>query len=157
MVMPAGTDLRPLELASLLSCSGHQASRWRRVFPGDTGQLAVVRRYVRSCLSRPGPAEDAVLLTTELAANAIKHTASGRGGTFEVVVCQHPATTRISVTDGGAPGAPAAALPTDLSLSGRGLGIVRALARDWGYHGGPLGRTVWFELDTPALEPGTPV
>jgi serine/threonine-protein kinase RsbW len=140
----------PLELASLLSCSGHQANRWRRVFPGDTGQLASVRRFVLSCLARPGQAEDAVLLTTELAANAIQHTASGRGGTFEVVVCQHPATTRISVTDGGAPSPPAPGRPSEASLSGRGLAIVRALARDWGHHGGPLGRTVWFELDTPA-------
>jgi len=140
----------PLELASLLSCSGHQASRWRRVFPGDPSQLTFVRRFVRSCLARPGPAEDAVLLTTELVANAIQHTASGRGGTFEVVVCRHETTTRISVTDGGAPSTPAPGPPSEASLSGRGLAIVRALARDWGHHGGPLGRTVWFELDTPA-------
>ena len=140
----------PLEQLALLSCSGHQSSRWRRVFPGDTGQLTLVRRFVRSCLARPGPAEDAVLLTTELAANAIQHTASGRGGTFEVVVCQHVATTRISVTDGGGPGPPAPGLPSEASLSGRGLAIVCALARDWGHYGGPLGRTVWFDLDTPA-------
>jgi len=139
----------PLELASLLSCSGHQANRWRRVFPGDTGQLTFVRRFVRSCLVRPGPAEDAVLLATELAANAIQHTASGRGGTFEVVVCQHVETAMISVTDGGAPSPPAPGAPSEASLSGRGLAIVRALARDWGHYGGPLGRTVWFELDTP--------
>jgi anti-sigma regulatory factor (Ser/Thr protein kinase) len=139
----------PLELASLLSCSGHQANRWRRVFPGDTSQLAFVRRFVASCLVRPGPAEDAVLLVTELAANAIQHTASGRGGTFEVVVCQHPETAMISVTDGGAPSPPAPEAPSEASLSGRGLAIVRALARDWGHYGGPLGRTVWFELDTP--------
>lgn len=140
----------PLEQLSLLSCSGHQSSRWRRVFPGDTGQLTFVRRFVRSCLARPGPAEYAVLLITELAANAIQHTASGRGGTFEVVVCQHVATIRISVTDGGAPSPPAPGPPSEASLSGRGLAIVRALARDWGHYGGPLGRTVWFELDTPA-------
>jgi anti-sigma regulatory factor (Ser/Thr protein kinase) len=138
----------PLELASLLSCSGHQSSRWRRVFPGDTGQLTFVRRFVRSCLARPGPAEDAVLLTTELAANAIQHTASGRGGTFEVVVCQHVVTARISVTDGGAappppPPPPPAAPPARPRPGPRG-----ALARDWGHYGGPLGRTVWFELDT---------
>ena len=38
----------------------------------------------------------------------------------------------------------------EASLSGRGLAIVCALARDWGHYGGPLGRTVWFDLDTPA-------
>jgi hypothetical protein len=56
----------------------------------------------------------------------------------------------ISVTDGGAPSTPAPGPPSEASLSGRGLAIVRALARDWGHYGGPLGRTVWFELDTPA-------
>jgi anti-sigma regulatory factor (Ser/Thr protein kinase) len=145
--MPAGTDFLPVELAALLSCGAHQSDPWRQVFPGQAAQVSQVRRFVRRCLAPSGPAEDAALLTTELAANAIQHTASGDGGTFEVIICRHAGTIRISVADAGAAGPPAVGPRGRLSLSGRGLGIVAALARDWGHHGGPYGRVVWFELD----------
>jgi hypothetical protein len=95
-----------------------------------------------------GLAADAVLLTSELAANAIQHTASGQGGTFAVTICPRPPAIRICVTDGGAPDGPSITSPASLAASGRGLAIVDTLASRWGHHAGPGGRTVWFELST---------
>jgi len=45
------------------------------------------------------------------ATNAICHTASGQGGTFEIVVIRHPAIVRIAVIDAGVPTVPALAAP----------------------------------------------
>lgn len=162
MTIP-GTDFLMPEIAAPLTPACRPL---RRVFPGDPGQVAHARRFVRRALAgdRPagrcpahdgpahdGPADDAALLVSELAANAILHTATGDGGSFEIIVCQCPGTVRVLVTDGGSPGAPALALaPADgLSASGRGLAIVDALARRWGYQAGRGGRIVWFELDSP--------
>ena len=83
------------------------------------------------------------------ATNAICHTASGQGGTFEIVVIRHPAIVRIAVIDAGAPTVPALAAPGSLDASGRGLTLVHALAWRWGHHGNWCGRTVWFELECP--------
>jgi len=122
-----------------------------RVFAGQPAQVAQARRFVGRVLSAGvvadvGLTADAVLLTSELAANAIKHTASGQGGTFAVIIWPRPPAIRICVTDGGAPTGPSVAAPGPLTASGRGLAIVEALASQWGHHAGPSGRTVWFEL-----------
>jgi anti-sigma regulatory factor (Ser/Thr protein kinase) len=141
-----------------------------RVFAGQPGQVVQARRFVRRVLAAgvlrdgraagvlsdgqatgvltDGLAADAVLLTSELAANAIQHTASGQGGTFAVTICPRPPAIRICVTDGGAPAGPSITSPVSLAASGRGLAIVDTLASRWGHHAGPGGRTVWFELST---------
>jgi hypothetical protein len=139
-----------------------------RVFAGQPGQVVQARRFVRRVLAagvlaeglatgvfgdglatgvrRDGLAADAVLLTSELAANAVQHTASGQGGTFAVTICPRPPAIRICVTDGGAPTGPSITSPGSQAASGRGLAIVNTLAGRWGHHAGPGGRTVWFEL-----------
>jgi serine/threonine-protein kinase RsbW len=132
-----------------------------RVFPGHAAQVLQARRFVRRVLAAGvfaagGPVSDAVLLTSELAANAVQHTASGQSGHFAVAVWPCPPVVRICVTDGGSVAGPAAALagaaaavPDPLAGSGRGLAIVAALASRWGQQTGPSGRTVWFELGIP--------
>jgi serine/threonine-protein kinase RsbW len=125
----------------------------RRVFAGQPSQVGQVRRFVRRALATDGAADDAALLASELAANAIQHTATGSGGTFEVIICQCPATVRISVTDAGAATTPALAPTGQLTASGRGLAIVHAVAQRWGHAGDQHGRTVWFELDSPVTAP----
>ena len=75
------------------------------------------------------------------------HTASGKGGTFTVVV--HPAdgTVRVEVHDGGSEASPDLRESGSLAGSGRGLGLVESLAARWGHLGGRDGRVVWFEVD----------
>jgi anti-sigma regulatory factor (Ser/Thr protein kinase) len=111
--------------------------------------VAQARRFVRRALVGDHAAEDAALLTSELATNAICHTATGRGGTFEIVIVRHPAIVRIAVIDAGALTVPTLPAAGSLNASGRGLSLVEALARQWGHHGNRHSRTVWFELDCP--------
>jgi anti-sigma regulatory factor (Ser/Thr protein kinase) len=139
-----GTDFLAPDLATLLTSTTPVRPR-RRVFMGHPAQVACARQFVRRTLPTFPGAGDAALLTSELAANAIQHTASG-SATFEVVICHWPATARIAVIDAGAPAVPAPASPGCLDTSGRGLALVEALACQWGHQGNRHGRAVWFEI-----------
>lgn len=139
-------DFLTSALAALLTSPGPADRPKRRIFPGDPAQVGHARRFVQQALAAYGTATDAALLTSELATNAIQHTATGQGGTFEVIVCQRPATIRIAVLDQGSLTIPAPAPDQDLHTSGRGLTLVDALARQWGQQGNQHGRAVWFEL-----------
>ena len=83
---------------------------------------------------------------SELCANAIVHTASGRGGVFTVEVeCPRDGLARIAVTDDGG-ASDLAAGPLDLMAEGgRGLAMVAACTRRWGFSEAYPGRTVWAE------------
>ncbi len=142
-----GTDFLAPDLAALLAGPARARPR-RRVFTGHPVQVACARQFVRRTLAACPAADDAALLTSELAANAIQHTASG-SSTFEVVICHRPATARIAVIDAGAPTVPVPASPGSLDASGRGLALVESLAVQWGHQGNRHGRAVWFEVGCP--------
>jgi len=150
----SGTDFLAAELAALLTSTGFTSTTpatrpRRRVFRGDPAQVAQARRFVQRSLAPHGLAADAALLTSELATNAVRHTATGEGGTFEIIICQRPGTVRIAVIDAGSRTAPAPLPPDGLNSSGRGLALVDALARQWGQQGNRHSRAVWFDLDAP--------
>ena len=119
------------------------------VLPGRPDQVAQARRLVAESLTACPAAADAVLLTSELAANAVLHTASGSGGTFGVTVSHDASLVRVEVHDAGAPTAPVIVAGDGLRPSGRGLALVAVLAARWGQQGNERGRAVWFELDCP--------
>lgn len=128
----------------------------RRVFPGHAAQVSHARRFVLRALKGWERADDAALLTSELATNAIRHTHSGEdGGTFAIVLILRRTAVIVAVTDQGAPTSPALRPTGILTPGGRGLSLVDALADRWGFHGNHDGRTVWFELDG-ALPSGRP-
>jgi anti-sigma regulatory factor (Ser/Thr protein kinase) len=120
--------------------------------------MAEVRRFV-SCLLAGCPARDALVsCASELAANAVVHTASGAGGFFSVeVACPRTGVARVSVTDAGGPTEPRAGKPVidepadvgDLPVSGLGLALVAARASHWGFSDARAGRTVWAEATWP--------
>ncbi len=148
--------------------------RWRRVFPGQEAELRRVRCWLAELLPSGPVCEDVVTVAIELAANAVRHTASGDDGFFAVELTwpPRPATVRVAVADGGARTAPhlipgtdplgpgplglespaigpltADALGSDqLSEHGRGLRLVRALAERTGACGDHRGRLVWAEI-----------
>ena len=93
--------------------------------------------------------DEAVLLTSELCANALRHTASANGGSFEVTLYRRDDSLRVEVRDDGAKTAPVIRSVEDLREDGRGLEIVALLAHRWGQHGDEYGRTVFFELRWP--------
>ena len=120
-------------------------------FPSDLATLATTRRFVLSVLDgRHYPEElvdAAVLITSELAANAASH---ADGDAFRITIhCPDDGTVRIEVDDRDD------RLPqtteSDDPADWRGLRIVAAYASSWGVTRRASGKTVWVELArTPA-------
>jgi serine/threonine-protein kinase RsbW len=123
-----------------------------RVFAGETGQVSQVRAFVAWSLAGCPARETLLACVSELAANAIAHSASGAGGLFTVEVVRPAAgVARVAVTDAGGPREPAIREAHDLAEGGRGLALVAAMSSRWGYYdvdAGP-GRTVWAEATWP--------
>src|SRR5450631_1280207 len=100
--------------------------RWERAFPGDERQIGVLRQWLASLLPPCTAREDVLLVATELGTNAIRHTASGQGGSFKAEVTWHGPVVRVAVTDAGAPLGPRA-IDDPMAESGRGLLVVDSL------------------------------
>jgi hypothetical protein len=123
------------------------ATRHTAAYPGRTDQLHRVRCAVASHLAGCEAAADAILITSELSANAILHSRS-RAGHFTVCIELHPDHVRIETEDSGGPW-------RRRQTDGRphGLDVVEALTGPdgWGTEtttGG--GRIVWARLDLDA-------
>jgi len=125
---------------------GHRPSRARgdavtltREFPASKHAPGRARRFVAAALQADGAAgraDDAALVVTELATNAVLHARSG----FTVTLTTGPAI-RISVRDAGQP--PARPLPV---APLHGLGMIAVLASRWGTTPVTGGKEVWAEL-----------
>jgi len=115
-----------------------------RVFPGTPESVSRVRAFVAEALPADPAAEDAVLMASELATNAVVHSASRLpGGMYSVEV--RPTATgmaRIDVIDQG----PLPAAEADEPGFGAGLGIVSQLATTFGADGPDR----WFTVTTEA-------
>jgi hypothetical protein len=91
---------------------------------------------------------------SEFCANAIAHTASGRGGVFTVEVdCSRDGVARVAVTDDGGSSLPAAGSLDLMAEGGRGLAMVAACTSRWGFAEAYPGRTVWAEASWPIPVP----
>jgi serine/threonine-protein kinase RsbW len=135
------------------------ALRWRRVFPGHEAELRQVRFWLAELLPGVPAREDVLTVAIELAANAVRHTASGWNGFFAVEITwqAQPATVRIAVADGGARTSPRLSPGADpLREDGRGLRVVRALATRTGMCGDERGRLVWADVRWAADGPAPP-
>jgi hypothetical protein len=126
------------------AASGSGGPAAMRTYPFSRDAPAAARHFTVGMLrdwAAGDIADDAALVVTELAANAIVHAHSA----FTVLLSAHGDLVRISVRDASpVPGAPSAALaPAPL----HGLGVVDALASRWGVESlGNAGKTVWVEL-----------
>ena len=90
--------------------------------------------------------DDALLIVSELATNAMTHAKSGCG--LRLVLT--PSTLRIEVADSGE-GAPEPQPPSTTGESGRGVHLVAALTTAWGMEVVEgEGKLVWAELSRPA-------
>jgi anti-sigma regulatory factor (Ser/Thr protein kinase) len=102
------------------------------------------RRFVADTLLHwkwTGDHQAALLIVSELSANAVVHARSP----FRVCVCRHDDVVRISVADHHRDG-PVLVNPSPGKTSGRGLGIVAALADCWGHDIDARGKEVWAEI-----------
>lgn len=115
-------------------------------FSGTAASVALARAFVGGFFSPGTDAyEDAVLLTSEAATNAVEHA----GTDYFVTVVAHGASTLVLVEDQGEDfEAPEVRLPKPSSESGRGLSIIEEVSHNrWGVdiESGP-GTLVWFEV-----------
>lgn len=106
----------------------HESAR----FPTDTAHVAEARSFVRSLLTDSGAEDlvaDFVLMSSELVTNAIEH---GTGEAVDVTVSCDGEVASLSVTSVGNAGdvGPSSEwhLAEPEAITGRGLGIVKALA-----------------------------
>lgn len=139
----------------------HGGGELRIRLAADPASVPGARRFVTDGLRSLGRTElidDAALCVTELAANAALHSASSF---MEVALRSLDRSVRIVVEDDG--DVPAEAVVSrasfdgtvddmDLALAdetttGRGLGIVSVLAREWGVEDTGSGKRVWLTLD----------
>ena len=101
------------------------------------------REKIRAALHACGLAalaDDAVLLASELVANAVQH---ARGSRVGLVVREDGGTVTCEVSDASP------AMPRRRRRGeerGRGLAIVAAVAADWGVRTRLRGKTCWFTL-----------
>jgi anti-sigma regulatory factor (Ser/Thr protein kinase) len=112
------------------------------------------RAFVRSALAAWHYDDDgdvAVLLTSELVTNAVRHARTDC--TVEVRVVDQE--LQVAVED-SCPTLPARDSVPASSLTGRGLLLVDAMARRWGADVVKGGKVVWFALGLPGRMRGSP-
>lgn len=119
--------------------------------PGEAASVREARQYLRVLLAGTGHprTDDAVLLVSELVANAVRHSDSRLpSGQVTVAVARRSGTLHVDVVDAGsATSAPGVQTGTDAeTCTGRGLWLVQELAAAWGWHESEAGRVVWFRL-----------
>lgn len=105
------------------------------------------RRFVFRTLADTGTvADDAALLVSELATNAVIHA----GSAYTVTVRRDGHVVRVEVAD-ASPASARRCHYSPTSGTGRGLGMVEDLASGWGVEelGSGDGKVVWFELPLP--------
>ncbi len=127
-------------------------------FPGTPDQVSAARTFVRGVLREHPHRDDAVLLTSEAAANTIQHTATGQRpggdiGAFTVAVVHDKSWVYVQVVDEGSSTVPCACSADLDSENGRGVTLISELAWQWGYTSQRLDDgdhgTVWFALGQP--------
>lgn len=128
--------------------------RWRRVLPGEEHQLGILRRWLTGLLPESPARDDLMIVTTELATNAVRHTASGQGGWFAVEITWLETVIRVAVADCGGPTEPVV-IEDPAAEHGRGLLVVRGLSERTGVSGSQQGRLVWAEVRWDGPAPAT--
>ena len=128
------------------------SERWRvvastlgfRTFSSQVESVSEARSFVRECLrGTAADCDNAVLLTSELAANAVIHAQSG----FQIEIRRSTASIRVELLNDEPEILPMLTEPTE--DGGRGLRLVESLASCWGMESDPDHKMVWFELQDP--------
>lgn len=121
---------------------------WR--FPPRPEVPSMMRAKLRPVLTAWGimgeRAEDALLVATELVANAIDHARTSLRMQVRIGGPVADGVLLIGVHDRRADLAPRPTAAGPHELRGRGLRVIDALAQRWGCDPAPDGKTVWAEL-----------
>ena len=124
----------------------------RITLPADVGSVPATRQFVAGVLRSwrmPEVIEgDVLLLSSELASNAVRHA----GSRFTVIVRYDGERLRVEVGDGSR-AMPRKRSPGLDDVGGRGLVLVDGLASAWGVLPTLEGKRVWFDLPADAAAP----
>jgi anti-sigma regulatory factor (Ser/Thr protein kinase) len=118
--------------------------------PSDPTAFVEARRFVRETARsvQRGVLDDAVLLTSELVTNAVRHADLAAEDAIEVTVALDTRVLRIAVRDRGPGFDPEAARPRS-DEGGWGLDLTRRLSSRWSVDRADHVTEVWFEIDLP--------
>jgi anti-sigma regulatory factor (Ser/Thr protein kinase) len=113
-------------------------------YPAEPRQVGLARAELAGWLGGCPQADEAMLITSEFAANSVLHSSSRDGGAFTVRVEVRPDRLRIEVEDAGGPWRDG---PRDDSRP-HGFDVVTAIAGPgkWGIDGDARGRIAWATL-----------
>ncbi len=119
---------------------------WEWALPHDTSAPGIARQHVHEALGPDARLEDAQLIVTELATNAVVH---GRAP-VTLRLDRAPGLLRIEVADSGSGHASTRRpqMPAPLAPSGRGLLLVSRLAQAWGGQSTDQGWLAWATLSS---------
>lgn len=151
MIDAGSTDTKPpRDPSTEWQATGHLASP---VHPPQLDAVRGARSFVRTRLEAVGLrdcADDAGLLVSELAANAVLHART------PFAVHLRPTLeggVRVEVED-GSPLPPVLTPASTRAISGRGLDLVASVAARWGSHpSSDGGKVVWFEVEAGGAAP----
>jgi anti-sigma regulatory factor (Ser/Thr protein kinase) len=121
-----------------------------RVVSSHATAFVEARRFVRESVG-PVPrriVDDAILLTSELVTNAVRHAGLDDHDEIEITVSVDARIVRITVRDRGPGFDPEAVVPRS-DEGGWGLDLLRRLSSRWSVDRGGVGTDVWFEIDLP--------
>jgi hypothetical protein len=110
--------------------------------PAAAGEARGEVRAAISLWDVPVDPDTAVLLTSELVTNAIRHEA---GGTVMLAISCFGGELRVDVHDTSCDLPVVVDTPADAE-TGRGLMLVATLSHDWGFFRTPAGKAVYFTL-----------
>lgn len=122
------------------------ARRWQGTYSAEPAQVGPARRALARAIDGHPSADDAALIASEFATNAVLHSASGHGGKFTLRAEVHAAYVWVEVEDAGG--------PWNLTLHGdgrpHGFDVVEAITGpgNWGVEGDTAGWVAWGRIVT---------
>jgi anti-sigma regulatory factor (Ser/Thr protein kinase) len=153
---------RPIRPASPPHWLPMSARQCRIPLMADLAAASAARSVIEDAIRTwrvPVDTDVAVLLTSELVANAVTHGTPTAGTFVLLTIACDAAGLRVDVHDGSGDLPVLDKAPAEAE-SGRGLLLVTSLSAEWGFYRTPAGKAVYFTLelqrDVPNAEVGGP-